>query len=70
MRASRSPATLRATAIASGARSAPSRSLVPGTRTASFSSAMSLIVGPSQRVCSSPTFVSTVSRESITLVAS
>ena len=41
-----------------------------GATTASFSSAMSLIVGPSQRVCSRPTFVSTVTRASITLVAS
>ena len=34
-------------------------SVAPGCTTASFSPAMSRTVGPSQRVCSSPTFVST-----------
>ena len=38
--------------------------------TASFSSAMSAIVGPSQRVCSSQTFVRTVTPGATTLVAS
>ena len=38
--------------------------------TASFSRAMSSIVGPSQRVCSRPTVVSTWTFEGITFVAS
>ena len=38
--------------------------------TSSFSSAMSRIVGPSQRVCSSPTDVSTWTLDGITFVAS
>jgi hypothetical protein len=36
----------------------------------SFSAATSAIVGPSQRVCSRPTFVSTCTRDGITFVAS
>ena len=45
------------------ARAASPSTSVPAARTtASFSSAMSVSVGPSQRVCSSPTFVSTVTR--------
>ena len=41
-----------------------------GRTTASFSPAMSATVGPSQRVCSRPTFVSTATAASSTLVAS
>ena len=48
-----------ASAIASGCRSAPTTSVPPGRTTSSFSRAMSATVGPSQRVCSRPTFVST-----------
>ena len=51
-------------------RAVRSRASRPGFTTASFSSAMWRSVGPSQRVCSSPTLVSTCTRESITLVAS
>ena len=43
---------------------------MPCLSTASFSSAMSRTVGPSQRVCSSATLVSTVTRDGSTLVAS
>ena len=43
---------------------------MPGRTTASFSPAMSAIVGPSQRVCSSPTLVSTTTGAPSTLVAS
>ena len=39
--------------------SSPSTSVAAGRTTASFSRAMSAIVGPSQRVCSRPTLVST-----------
>ncbi len=70
IRAARSRATRSPPRSASVARSRPSTSVAPGSSTASFSSAMSFSVGPSQRVCSRPTFVSTVTRESITFVAS
>ena len=53
-----------------GCRSGPTTSVPPGRTTSTFSPAMSAIVGPSQRVCSSPTLVSTCTRESITFVAS
>ena len=70
MRAWRSCATRSATERACGSRSSPNTSVAPGFTAASFSSAMSVTVGPSQRVCSSPTLVRTVIADSITLVAS
>ena len=48
----------------------PARASRPGATTASFSRAMSAIVGPSQRVCSSPTLVSTTTGARSTPVAS
>ena len=48
----------------------PVTSVAPGLTTASFSSAMCRSVGPSQRVCSRPTLVSTTTGASSTLVAS
>ena len=42
----------------------------PGARRRASRAAMSAIVGPSQRVCSSPTFVSTCTFDGITFVAS
>ncbi len=60
-----------ASASASTSASAsPSTSTAPGATTASFSRAMSPIVGPSQRVCSSPTLVSTTTGARSTPVAS
>ena len=53
-----------------GCRSAPTTSVPPGRTMSSFSAAMSAIVGPSQRVCSSPTFVRTCTFDGITFVAS
>ena len=52
-------AGLAAPARATSASTSPSTSVAPGRTTASFSRAMSAIVGPSQRVCSRPTLVST-----------
>ena len=69
-RAWRSADTRSATSSASGSRSEGTTSAEWSRTTSSFSAAMSGIVGPSQRVCSSPTPVSTVSFEGITLVAS
>ena len=43
------------------------RALEEEMRTAYLDYAMSVIVGPSQRVCSRPTLVSTATRESTTL---
>ena len=66
-------AAARASRSASGCSPAPTTSVGggwDGFSTASFSRAMSVTVGPSQRVCSSPTLVSTVTREASTLVAS
>ena len=68
-RAWRSPATRSATVCAAGS-SGPVTSVEWSRTTASFSSAMSAMVGPSQRVCSRPTPVSTATFEGITLVAS
>ncbi len=58
-----------ARATTSGAVS-PSTSVAPSRTTASFSPAMSAIVGPSQRVCSNPTLVSTTTCAPSTFVAS
>ena len=52
------------------ARRRRARASRPGRTTASFSPAMSAIVGPSQRVCSRPTLVSTTTGAPSTLVAS
>ncbi len=61
--------TFATSASASGS-SSPTTSVDPGATTASFSRAMSVIVGPSQRVCSRPTLVSTATGAASTLVAS
>ena len=45
-------------------------SVAPSSTTSSFSVAMSATVGPSQRVCSRPTLVSTATDDGSTLVAS
>ena len=73
--ARRTSSTLRSETIRSAtARDSWSSSAVtriPWSRTtASFSSAMSFSVGPSQRVCSRPTDVSTCTFDGITFVAS
>ena len=57
--AARSAQTRSATASASGCRSGPTTSVPPGRTTSSFSSAIAVIVEPSQRVCSSATLVRT-----------
>ena len=53
-----------------GVQPEPSTSVAPGWTTSSFSRAIASTVGPSQRVCSRPTLVSTCTFEGITLVAS
>ena len=70
MRAPRSAQTRSATATTSGASPLPSTSVPDGCTTSSFSRAMSVSVGPSQRVCSRPTLVSTWTVDGMTLVAS
>ena len=65
----RSAAVRRASA-ATSVETAPSTRVVPGRRTASFSAAISSSVSPSQAVWSRPIEVSTVTRDSRTLVAS
>ena len=58
-RAARRVRRSRAPAASTSALASPSTSTASGPTTASFSRAMSATVGPSQRVCSRPTLVST-----------